>query len=73
LRAVIDAGEHHHGLGRIEPESCGQQNADSGKRADARQYADDRADEASEESVPQDIGLERDREAEQQAFHGYHG
>ena len=72
LRAVIDAGQHHHRLGGVEAESCWQENADAGKRPDARQYADDGADQAAEEGIPQDVGLQRDGEAEQETFHRPH-
>jgi hypothetical protein len=73
LRTVIDAGEHHHRLGGVEPEGRGQKNADARERSDAGQYADDGADQASEKRVPQHVGLERDREAEQQILHRAHG
>ena len=49
LRAVIDAGEHHDRLGGVEPEGQRQQDGDAGERADARQHADQRADQAAEE------------------------
>ena len=37
-----------------------------GERADARQHADQRADQAAEKGVPENGGLQRDREPEQQ-------
>ena len=72
LRAVIDAGEHHDRLGGVEPEGRRQENADAGERADAGQDAHDGADQAAEKGVPQHVGLQRHREAEQQAFDGAH-
>ena len=37
------------------------------ERPDAGQHADEGADQAAEKGVPQHVGLERDRETEQQA------
>jgi hypothetical protein len=63
LRAVIDAGEHDHGLGRVEAEGERQQNADAGQRTDPGENADQRANQAADERVPQDVRLQRDGEA----------
>ena len=74
LRAVVDAGQHDDGLGRVEAVGDRQEDADAGERADPRQHADQRADEAAEEGVPQHVRPERDREAEQQRVEdGFHG
>ena len=70
LRAVVDAGQHDDRLGGVEPEGHRQQDADAGERADAGQHADQRADQAAEEGIEQHVGLEGDREAEQQAVEG---
>ena len=56
----------------VEPEGRGQQNADAGQRPDAGQHADEGADQAAEKGVPQHVGLERDRETEQQAVQRSH-
>ena len=57
LRAVVDAGEHHHCAGGVEAEGRRQQNADPGQRSDPRQHADDGADQTAEEGVPQHARL----------------
>ena len=71
LRAVVDAGQHHDGLGGIEAEGGRQQDGDAGERADARQHADERADQAAEESIEQHVRAEGDREAEQPGCRGW--
>jgi hypothetical protein len=50
LGAVIDAGEHDQRAHRIEPEGDRQQDGDGRDRADARQHADQRADETAGEA-----------------------
>jgi hypothetical protein len=70
LRAVVDAGQHHDRLGGVEPEGDRQQDADAGERADAGQHPDQRPDQAPQEGVPEHVGPEGDREAEQQAVEG---
>ena len=71
LRAVIDAGEHDDRLRGIQPEGHRQQDGDAGKRTDARQHADERADQAAEERVPCVGWLQGNREAEIQADGGW--
>ena len=60
LRAVIDAGEHDERAGRIEAEGDRQQHRDGRDRPDARQHADQRADEAAEEGEAEVLQRQRD-------------
>ena len=66
LGAVIDAGQHDQRAGGIEPEGDRQQHGDGGDRADARQHADERADEAAQEGEAQVLKRERHAEAKAQ-------
>ena len=74
LRAVIDAGEHDDGLRGVEAEGHRQQDGNAGQRPDARQHADQRADQAAEKRVPQ-VGRRKGDgkavcQAEEGGFHG---
>ncbi len=74
LRAVIDTGEHDDRLRGVQTEGHRQQDGDARERTDARQHADERANQATEKRVPRVGRQQGDREAEIQTmkscFHG---
>ena len=72
LRAVIDAGEHDHGGCRMEAERERQQHRDGGDRTDARQHADQRAQEHADEAVGEILQGDGDAEAEREVGQDIH-
>ena len=53
LRAVVDAGQHDQRRHRLEAEGDRQQHRDGRGRPDARQHADQRAEQHADEAVEQ--------------------
>ncbi len=53
LGAVVDAGQHDQRADRVEPEGDRQEHGDGGDGTDARQHADERADQAAEKAKGQ--------------------
>ena len=55
----------------LRPKVTGKQDGDAGKRPDARQYADERADQAAEKRVPDVCWLKGDGKAVMQGCEGW--
>src|SRR5690606_40163143 len=73
LRAVVDAGKHDQGGGRVrELIGDGQQHGDGRQRADAGQHADRGAEEAPDEAVHQILESRRGGEAESKVLEYFH-
>ena len=64
LRAVEDAGQHDQPRHRLEVERQRQQHRDRRDRADARQHADQRADQAAQQREPEVLQRQRHAETE---------
>ena len=71
-RAVIDAGEHDQRRHGRQPVGDRQQHCDGRHRADARQDADESADQRAQESVAEIDRRERDAEPERQVCEDIH-
>ncbi|MNI26530.1 hypothetical protein D3C73_802320 [compost metagenome] len=64
LRTVIDAGQHDQACNRGQHIRDRQQHRDGRDRADARQHANQRTQDAAQQCVGQVLGRERHREAQ---------
>ena len=75
LGAVVDAGQHDQRRGRRQRVGDRQQHGDGGDRADARQHADQRAEQHADEAVEQVVqgrrGGETEREIAEQVPSGH--
>ena len=72
LRAVIDAGQHDQRGRRPKPEGERQQHRHRRHRADAGKHADQRAEEAADETIDQVLPSQRDAKTEDEIAEGFH-
>jgi hypothetical protein len=73
LRAVVDAGQHDQGRGRLQCIGERQQHRQRRHRAESRQHADQRADQRAGEAVGEVLQRQRGGQAQRQVAQQFHG
>ena len=72
MRTVIDARQHDERGNRRQRERCRQQHGDGRDRADARKYADQRAEQHPDEAVHNILQRQGDAKTELQIGEQFH-